>query len=247
MTDKTARIILISFFSVLGAVVLFFVIVFSVLKSDAESGYKKASNNISEISHLFNDKKLSNMEKGYYYSNSVDNILAMINYGEERMFIICKLNEYNVHNSKSFSLMKSSIIKRDNVVTYGVYPTKVKPYVAFQSKTHLNKGEKLYVKIDKHTEIKREEHLKKIDVYELRLSEMSFSTALDKTDFIISPVDIINASFAITTGKNGFVCYLLYSLKGEKVELEELLELLPKDIVNIPDSSEILRPDSIAR
>ena len=229
MLTKTNKIILIVFFSILGTGAIFLVTQFLSLKNADRLGYNEVSKNNYVISDLINKDKISDIEIDYSYSNSVNNKLLILDYDRNYKLVICKLNEYRGINNSSIILQKHIKIEQDNRKTYGMITTQEEPYIVFQSKTNLTGTEKLYFKIDNSTKLVREEHYKNINAYEFNLSQIGFSSELNENDFIISSFTPTNVSFAISTNKNSFVCYMLYSLKGKRVELEMLLDLIKKN------------------
>jgi len=228
MLTKTNKIILIVFFSILGIGVLFLVTQFLSLRNADRLGYNEVSKSNYVVADLIKEDKLADIEIDYSYSNSVNNKLLILDYDKNYKLVICKINEYRGINNSSIILNKYSKIGQDDRKTYGMISTQEEPYVVIQSKTNLPETEKLYFKIDKSTKIIREEHVNNIDAYEFNMTQIGFSSELSKNDFIISSFAPMNVSFAISTDGNNFVCYMLYSLKGKRAELETLLDLIKK-------------------
>lgn len=229
MLTKTNKLILIAFFSILGIGAIFLVIQFLSLKNADRLGYNEVSKSNYVISDLIREDKLSDIEIDYSYRNSVNNKLIFLDYNGNYKIIICKLNEYRGVKDSSIIHKKHIKIEQDNRKTYGMITTQEEPYMVFQSKTNLPETKKLYFKIDNSTKIIREEHYNNIDAYEFNLSQIGFSSELDENDLIISSFTPTNVSFAISTNRNNFVCYMLYSLKGKRVKLETLLDLIKKN------------------
>lgn len=225
MLTKTNKIILIVFFSIIIIIIGFFAFQVFLLKNAGSVGYKEILSNKSELSDLINNEKLSDFKIDKAFSNRINDKLFVLDYKNEYKLVLWKINEYNGIDNSNITPFRPDIFEYEDLKTYRVIPIQ-EPEIVIQTKTYLPETDKLFFNIDYNTGIYRKEQYDNIDAYEFNLVQIGFSSVIEKHDIIISTFNPINVSFIISTANNNFICYMLYSIKGEKVDIEMLMDFI---------------------
>jgi|GEM_PF-4656627 len=226
MLTKTNRIILITFFSLLGLGAIFLLYNFLDLRNAVNNGYQETVISKNEYLKYFNENEYDNFELNYSYVTPQNDKLIFLEYDDDYGVVIWKIDQIKKIALNQIEVNAGSIIIQENRKTYTMLTTQVEPYLVFQSKSKIKIENKLFVNIDRKASLLTdiEKHDKYL-AFKLNLSQISFNNSKESSDLIISAFEPTETCFLIVPQFNNLTILMLYPKWNKDVNLKMLKEL----------------------